>query len=125
GISMLSEGSQWRRWDLHVHTPETALSNRFKDWNEYLSRIEASPEVVVIGVTDYMTTSNYSRLKQFQEAGRIPHVRLVPNIEFRLAPPSEKATAVNLHILVSPEDSQHEEKISNALARLDWHYNET
>jgi energy-coupling factor transporter ATP-binding protein EcfA2 len=122
---MLSEGSQWRRWDLHVHTPETALNNGFKDWEEYLCKVEASPEVVAIGVTDYLTISNYSRLKQFREAGRIPSVTLlIPNIEFRLAPPTDKATAVNLHILVSPEDLQHEEQVSNALARLDWHYNE-
>ena len=42
--------------------------------------------------------------------------------EFRVAPPTDKATAVNIHLLVSPDDPQHEREIMNALARLDWAY---
>ena len=35
------EGSNWRKWDLHIHTPSTALNNQFGDWDEYLAAIEA------------------------------------------------------------------------------------
>jgi hypothetical protein len=72
-----------------------------------------------------LTTSiaNYSKLKSFKARGRIGNINLlIPNIEFRIAPPTDKATAVNIHILVSPDDSQHEREILNALARLDWEY---
>jgi ABC-type dipeptide/oligopeptide/nickel transport system ATPase component len=48
---------------------------------------------------------------------------LVPNLEFRIAPPTERATAINIHLLVSPDDPQHEREILNALARLDWEFN--
>ena len=48
---------------------------------------------------------------------------LIPNIEFRLAPPTDKATAVNIHLLMSPDDPQHESRILEALARLSWTYN--
>jgi hypothetical protein len=57
---MLFRGSQWRTWDLHVHTPGTILNDQFGDWNEYLSAIEAQTAVEVIGVTDYMSITNYS-----------------------------------------------------------------
>jgi hypothetical protein len=120
---MLSAGSVWRRWDLHVHTPETILNNQFGDWEEYLKAVEAHPDVKVLGVTDYMSTVNYSKLKSFKDRGMIPNIDLlIPNIEFRIAPPTEKATAINIHLLVSPDDPHHEQEILNALARLDWVY---
>ena len=119
----LNRGSEWRRWDLHVHTPNTVLNNQFGNWNEYLSTIEAQSEVRVLGVTDYFTITNYSKLKQFKAEGSIPDIDLlIPNIEFRIAPPNDKAMAVNIHLLVCPDDPDHETEIENALARLIWEY---
>jgi hypothetical protein len=94
---MFVRGSEWRRWDLHVHTPETILNDQFTGWEEYLQAIEAQPDVKALGVTDYMSVANYSKLKSFKSSGRIPDVELlIPNIEFRMAPPTDKATAVNI-----------------------------
>jgi len=122
--AMPSRGSEWRRWDLHVHTPDTILNNQFGDWEEYLKAIEAHPHVRVLGVTDYMSITNYSKLKTFKSSSRISNIDLlIPNIEFRIAPPTDKATAINIHLLISPDDPQHEREILNALARLDWEYN--
>ena len=119
----LNRGSEWRRWDLHIHTPDTALNNQFGDWDEYLNTIETQNEVRVLGVTDYFTITNYSKLKKFKASGRIPEIDLlVPNIEFRIAPPSNKATAVNIHLLICPDDPRHETEIEAALARLAWEY---
>jgi hypothetical protein len=115
---MLVTGSEWRRWDLHVHTPGTILNNQFRDWHEYLSAIEAQTAVRVIGVTDYMSIANYSKLKLHKAQGRIRNIDLlIPNIEFRVAPPTEQATAVNIHVLVSPDDPSHEQEILNSLGR--------
>ena len=120
----LNRGSEWRRWDLHVHTPETILNNQFGSWEEYLKAIEAQREVKVLGVTDYLSITNYSKLKAFRDGSLINNIDLlIPNIEFRIAPPSDKAAAVNIHLLVSPDDPHHEKEILNALARLDWEYN--
>jgi hypothetical protein len=120
---VLARGSEWRRWDLHVHTPDTALNNQFGTWDEYLAAVEAHPDVKVMGVTDYMSITNYSKLKAFKAQGRIGNILLlIPNIEFRIAPPSDKATALNIHLLVSPAAPDHERQILNALGRLDWEY---
>jgi hypothetical protein len=120
---MYLRGSEWRRWDLHIHTPGTALNDQFGDWEEYLAAIEAQTEVRVLGVTDYLSITNYSRLMRFKAEGRIPDVDLlIPNIEFRIAPPTDRATAVNIHLLVCPDDPDHEGEISNALARLVWEF---
>ena len=39
-----SRGSIWRKWDLHIHTPETLQNNQYlnNDWNEYIDRINKS-----------------------------------------------------------------------------------
>jgi hypothetical protein len=122
---MYPTGSEWRRWDLHVHTPGTARNDQFGDWKEYLAAIEASREVKVIGATDYMTITNYSKLRADKRQGRIANIELlIPNIEFRIAPPSDRATAVNIHLLISPDDPNHEREILNALGRLTWRYGE-
>lgn len=121
---MLAIGSSWRRWDLHIHTPDTILNDQFGDWDEFLSAIERQTAVGVLGVTDYFSITNYSKLKQYKEGGRIPGIDLViPNIEFRIAPPNDNARAVNIHLLVSPDDPNHENEILNALGRLSWRYN--
>ena len=32
-----SRGSEWRKWDLHVHTPASVLNNQFgADWDKYV-----------------------------------------------------------------------------------------
>ncbi len=118
-------GSIWRRWDLHVHTPDTALNNQFGDWDEYLNKIEAQTDVRVLGVTDYFTITNYSKMKRYKADGRMPEIDLlIPNIEFRVAPPTNRATAVNIHLLINPDDPNHENEITNALGRLNLEYNE-
>ena len=94
-----------------------------EDWDEYLDAIETQNEVRVLGVTDYFTITNYSKLKEFKANGRIPEIDLlIPNIEFRIAPPNDKAKAANIHILVCPDDPDHETQIENSLGRLTWEY---
>ena len=120
---MLEIGSTWRRWDLHIHTPDTILNDQFGDWDEFLTAVEEQDTVSVLGVTDYFSITNYSTLKQYKEAGRIPGIDLlIPNIEFRIAPPNDNARAVNIHLLVCPDEPNHEAEILNALGRLSWQY---
>ncbi len=122
---MLKRGSEWRRWDLHVHTPGTAMADGFSgDWDGYLAAIEDQSDVVVIGITDYMSISNYSRMRREQAAGRLANIKLlIPNIEFRATPETVKGKAINLHILVDPTDLHHERHILEALRRLTFTYN--
>ena len=122
-VQRVSNGSTWRRWDLHVHTPGTALNGQFGSWDEYLEAIETQNDVSVIGVTDYFSISNYSKLKRYKEEGRIPDIDLlIPNIEFRVAPPNDRAKGINIHLLISPVDPEHETKIQQALSRLSCQY---
>lgn len=50
-------GSEWRIWDLHIHTPQTAKNDQFGNdnnvWETYISTLEANADIAVLGVTDY------------------------------------------------------------------------
>ncbi|CAM4420884.1 AAA domain-containing protein, putative AbiEii toxin, Type IV TA system [Pedobacter westerhofensis] len=121
-------GSQWRKWDMHIHTPETNLSNNYMAsdtedvWEVYCKKIEES-DVSVFGITDYFSSENYFK---FIEKHKIyyPSSNKVffPNIEFRLEVSVNKtAEEVNIHVIFSPEVSK--DKIDEFLLKLDTNIN--
>ncbi|CQJ25313.1 ABC-type enterochelin transport system%2C ATPase component [Yersinia enterocolitica] len=124
-MGLYPKGSDWRKWDLHVHTPASALENQYNnDWEAYLTKIESfGEEVAVIGVTDYCTITGYELLRTHKEKGRISNIiEIFPNIEFRITPQTEKDKGVNIHIIINPQDPRHIEHIKSALGRLHFNY---
>lgn len=120
-----SSGALWRRWDPHLHAPGTLLNDQFGgDWNGYLSVMEdASPVIEVLGVTDYFSIGCYQRVRKHHQEGRLPNVKLLfPNVEMRLDLATERKRAINLHLLFSPEDENHESQIERVLAELSFEY---
>lgn len=119
---MITRGSEWHRWEPHVHGPGTVFNNQFAGpdpWEAYLSALEASsPTIEALAVTDYYTTDTYDEVVRRKAAGRLPNVKLLfPNIELRLDV-AAKSGFVNLHLLVSPEDPNHVDEIRRFLSRL-------
>lgn len=119
---MISRGSEWHRWEPHIHAPGTILNNQFgadDPWEQYLTTLEGlTPKIEVIGVTDYYITDCYEEFRKRQANGRLIGVQLLfPNIELRLDV-AAKSGFVNLHLLVSPEDPDHLTEIKRILKRL-------
>lgn len=122
---MLNRGSEWRRWEPHIHAPGTILNNQFggaDPWGNYLTVLEGLvPKIEAIGVTDYYVTDTYEEVVRQQGVGRLPDVKLVfPNIEIRLDV-AAKSGFVNVHLLVSPEDPDHLAELRRILTRLQFH----
>lgn len=118
-----NSGSHWHRWDPHVHAPGTLLNDQFTGndgWNQYLTKLEQTqPVIEAVGVTDYYTLATYERLVTEKAKGRISNVLLVfPNIEMRLVTGTMRGRAVNIHLLVSPEDPNHVSEARRFLSRL-------
>lgn len=116
-MSNYPRGSEWRRWDLHVHTPASILNNQFPkvaggepDWEAFVARLEATP-ISVLGATDYFTIDGYKRLREFKTQGRLRNIStILPNVEFRLSHvlSSKKDSAprrLNFHVVFSDEVS--------------------
>jgi len=96
-------GSEWRKWDLHVHTPYSVLNNGFKVEFEAYARDfftkAVEKEIAVVGVTDYFCIEGYKRLCALQQSpaeldrllgpeisASARKVLLLPNVELRLSP---------------------------------------
>ncbi|HRK63108.1 MAG TPA: ATP-binding protein, partial [Terricaulis sp.] len=118
-----SIGAVWQRWDPHIHAPGTLFSDKFKGpnaWDEYLTAIETSePRVRALGVTDYYGLELYEEVVAHKKAGRLRDVDLIfPNVELRLAVGLPKGSAINIHLLISPEDRDHVDRAKEFLQGL-------
>jgi hypothetical protein len=88
----MSRGSEWRKWDLHIHSPLSGLNNQFPmlgsgqpDWEAYIGALEALTDISVLGITDYFSIEGYRYIRDARSKGRLKNIALVlPNIEFRL-----------------------------------------
>ncbi len=117
-------GSEWFRWDPHVHTPGTLRNDQFGGaWDGYIKAIEtATPPVAVLGVTDYFCFRGYRALKARQAEGALKGILLFPNLELRLTIETEKKKPLNIHLLVSPDDPDHLARIEEKIATLTFPY---
>lgn len=124
--NQFSRGSVWRRWDPHIHTPGTVLNDQYGDtpeaWESFIARIEASsPTIQVLGITDYLSLATYKKVCDFKAQGRFQNVGLIfPNVEMRLAIGTSRGSAVNVHLLFSPNDPDHADQIERFLSRLQF-----
>jgi DNA repair ATPase RecN len=126
----LNRGSEWSRWDLHVHTPLSFESNfnvdsearhqygalnelsgvskpqRYDEelWTKYVDELESVNDVDCIGITDYFSLEGYDLVKKVREAGRLDNFDVIlPNIEFRLDTITGNGDRINLHTIFSDE----------------------
>lgn len=105
-------GSEWSRWDLHVHTPLSIIQHFKKGassdvWEEYISDLEnLPPEFKVIGINDYMFIDGYRKVLEYKESGRLSNIDLIlPVVEFRIKKFAghEKFKRINFHVIFSDE----------------------
>lgn len=119
-----NRGSEWHRWEPHIHSPGTLLEDHYgsESWEAYLTALEtASPTLFAIGVTDYCITRSYERLRAEKDKGRLPDCELLfPNIELRLNTGTVKGNFVNIHLLVSPDDPNHLVELNRFLSHLSF-----
>jgi len=117
-------GSEWRKWDLHVHTPCSYLNNQFgSDFDNYVKQLftkAVEKQIAVIGITDYFTIEGYKKIKKEyleNEAklkelfdnndeliGKIKQILILPNVEFRLNKLVGK-NRINFHVIFSNDVS--------------------
>ena len=89
-------------------------------WEEYLARIEAAtPTVAALGITDYWSIDLYEQVQGRKSEGRLPDVDLIfPNVEIRLGVGTGSGSAVNAHLLISPDDPEHVQEARRFLSSL-------
>ena len=107
------KGAEWRKWDLHVHTPCSIYqkfgTDSIETWEKYISDLEGLPDSFsVLGINDYLFLDGYKKLLLEQKNNeRLKNVTLLPVVEFRI----EKFAGIefgnlkriNLHVVFSNE----------------------
>ncbi|HUQ85072.1 MAG TPA: hypothetical protein VM077_02005 [Candidatus Limnocylindrales bacterium] len=99
-------GSEWRKWDLHIHSPVSALNNQFEGssieekWEKYLEKLSTLTDTAVVGITDYFSVDGY---KYIRDNSNLTNIDLIlPNVELRIVPVTDTSTPINLHIIFNP-----------------------
>lgn len=112
----MNRGSEWRIWDLHVHTPLSiennyGCANDEEGWNKYITALEQLPsDIKVLGINDYLFIDGYKKVKAYKDSGRLTNIELLlPVVEFRLAKfcGHKQFKRINFHVIFSnevPED---------------------
>ena len=77
----VNRGSEWRKWDLHFHTPS---SYDYKDksvTNQKIIDILAENKISVVAITDHHTM-DIDRIQELQQLGKNKGITVLPGIEF-------------------------------------------
>jgi len=112
---LFPKGSEWRKWDLHVHTPACPLTHSFGDnWHIYVERlIEAARThgIAAIATADYFTIAGYKTLLEYYDStnhiishnGKSTFIYLIPGTELRLNNFNSENESINLHVFFNPD----------------------
>jgi hypothetical protein len=95
-------GAEWRRWDLHVHTPASFQWNGGKRFAQMDAAEEAAfvesaigaltnSECCAFGIMDYWTFDGFKKLrKAIQDGMPLRDTTLFPGVELRVEPRTRK-----------------------------------
>jgi ABC-type lipoprotein export system ATPase subunit len=105
-----TKGSEWKKWDLHIHTPYSgdygdAKGNpTIRDCANFIKELEES-DLDCIGINDYSIICGYEKVLDYQKKGRLKGKKIFPVIEYRIDKYAndEKWKNINLHIIINPE----------------------
>lgn len=108
--NLFPKGSEWRKWDLHVHTPLSLRNNYGGDWDKYLSDLEQlPPEITVLGINDYNFLDGYKRIRDERVKNqRLKNITTIfPVVEFRIKKFAgvefRNTKRINLHVIFDPD----------------------
>ncbi|GAC92233.1 ABC transporter [Anoxybacillus flavithermus NBRC 109594] len=107
-------GSIWRKWDLHVHTPNSYHQNFGDDWDLYVSKLKENAVkhgIEVMGVTDYFSVDGYEKLKNDYGVNKEPkielpnckYLHLIPCVELRIEAFDNHNNSINIHVAFDPK----------------------
>lgn len=128
---MKIKGSEWRKWNFHVHTKGTNKNDQFtslstEDFFYKFFKSAFENQVEAIGVTDYFSIDRYVEAVKYvfeiedkintttgeklftdEEINFIKGIFLFPNIELRMLPATDRGRLINIHCLFNPDYVPH------------------
>ena len=77
----VNRGSEWRKWDLHFHTPSSYDYRDKSVTNQKIIDILAENKISVVAITDHHTM-DIDRIQNLQQLGKDKGITVLPGIEF-------------------------------------------
>ncbi|EMG92607.1 RecF/RecN/SMC protein [Helicobacter pylori GAM118Bi] len=110
-----SKGSNWHKWDLHVHTPYTHLNKAYQCCEEEFIQKLCDSQIDCIGLTNYFKFNE----KEFDLKEKIEKkgIKVFYNLEVRLDYQNKEDQCLDFHIIFSDKVTQQE--IDNFLKNAD------
>lgn len=118
----LLKGSEWRKWDLHVHSP--ASEGYTGSWDQFETQLK-NADCAVIGINDYFSVDGYKKIKEKINNGtlNIGDKKILPVVEFRMTESVQNkntttngVTHFNFHIIF--DDSINIDDVENLIKGL-------
>src|SRR5438105_2822034 len=111
-------GSEWRKWDLHIHSPYS-YESKYASWDAFVTGLKQKAVehgVEAVGISDYFTVDGYEKLLKENgvdaNEGRPRmtltndhHLYIFPVVELRLDNFGDGNAAVNIHVVFNPKIS--------------------
>ena len=77
----INRGSEWRKWDLHFHTPSSYDYKNKGVTDQEIINILAENEISVVAITDHHIM-DIDRIQNLQQLGKDKGITVLPGIEF-------------------------------------------
>lgn len=104
---MISRGSEWRQWDLHVHTTASYdYEYRGKDADEKLVEAWKENGIEAVAITDHFLIDN-EKIKKLRELAN-GEITIFPGVELRV----DKASK-NLHVILLFSEKENVDNLAN------------
>jgi hypothetical protein len=122
---MSNQGSEWRKWNFHVHTKGTNKNDQFtsKSMDDFFYTFFKKAyhdKIEAIGITDYFSIERYldavkyakeindkvddlgKKLFSDDEINFLKNIFIFPNVELRISPATKRGKYINLHFIFNP-----------------------
>lgn len=80
-MEIIERGSDWRKWDLHFHTPTSYDYEDKNVTNEEIIDTLSKNNISVVAITDHHVI-DVERIKKLQVLGKARNITVLPGIEF-------------------------------------------
>lgn len=121
-MNKFERGSEWRKWDLHIHTKDTNKNDNFTspDFDSFcvaMLKKAIEKDIKAIGITDYFGLDNFKKVMGFvneidscvdfneDEKRNIKNIFILPNVELRILPATDSGGLINIHCIFNPDTS--------------------
>ncbi|EGQ7873763.1 hypothetical protein H8Q54_004662 [Vibrio parahaemolyticus] len=107
------KGSQWRKWDLHLHTPYTNLNPYTATDEQFISKLKAE-EISAVALTNYyfFKDEEFTLKSKLESEG----ITTFLNLELRSSYTNTDEKCCDIHVIFSDDVSK--EEIQNLLVKL-------